>query len=398
MKILLLTPRIPYPLRDGGAIAMNQTIEGLIEAGCEVHLLAMNTARHWVDPQSLPPVYEQLKGLETVFVNNSINPLSAFLNLFTDKSYNISRFEQKEFTQHLKALLQKYVFDVVFFESIYTSPYLKIVKEFGAVQCVCRVHNIEHQIWQHLADNEKSFLKKKYLHLLTSRLKQYELDILQRFDALLPISMKEFVFLEQLNPGKCLYLPFGVEEFKLLPEVRCEKKSCYHIGSMDWAPNVEGVEWFLQEVWQPIKQTLPEITFYVAGKNMPANLMSKRDAQIEVVGEVEDFVNFSLSKNILIVPLRSGAGVRIKILEAMAMGKTIISTSMALEGIEAIHEKHVMIADTPEDFQACIHRCFQDEEFAIRLGENAKEFVLLNFNRQRIYHHLLQQLKKLLRI
>lgn len=398
MKILLLTPRIPYPLRDGGAIAMNQTIEGLIEAGCEVHLLAMNTARHWVDPQSLPPVYQQLKGMETVYVNNSINPLSAFLNLFTDKSYNISRFQQKEFAQQLKVLLQNHVFDVVFFESIYTSPYLKTVKEFDSVQCVCRVHNIEHQIWQHLAEHEKSFLKKKYLHLLTTRLKQYELDILQRFDALLPISMNELGFLEKLNPGKCLYLPFGVEGQLSLPEVHCDKKTCYHIGSMDWAPNVEGIEWFLKEVWQPIKQTLPDVTFYVAGKNMPANLMAKKDVQIEVVGEVEDFVHFSLSKNILIVPLRSGAGVRIKILEAMAMGKTIISTSMALEGIDAIHEKHVLIADTPGDFQACINRCFKDEEFATRLGENAREFVLLKFNRQRIYHNLLQELKNLLRI
>ncbi len=131
---------------------------------------------------------------------------------------------------------------------------------------------------------------------------------------------------------------------------------------------------------------------------MPARILSKRSSQTEVVGEVDDFIAFSLSKNILIVPLRSGAGIRIKILEAMALGKPIVATSMALEGIPAQHEKDVLIANTPEEFQLALKRCFQDSAFAQQLGRNARDFVLLNFDKQQVYSVLVEQLQKRLRV
>jgi hypothetical protein len=108
LKILILTPRIPYPLRDGGAIAMQQTIEGYVKAGCEVSLLAMNTARHWVEVSELPTFYRELAYFDSVYINNSINPFSAFFNLFTDKSYNVDRFVNRQFERSLiKCLLDK---------------------------------------------------------------------------------------------------------------------------------------------------------------------------------------------------------------------------------------------------------------------------------------------------
>ncbi|MBL7754138.1 MAG: glycosyltransferase [Chitinophagaceae bacterium] len=394
MKILLLTPRIPYPLRDGGAIAMNQMLEGLLDAGASVTLLAMNTARHWVEPETLPSVYNRLQQMETVYINNSINPFSAFLNLFTDKSYNISRFINKDFAQQLRKMLQAQEYDLILFESIYTSPYLWIAREHSNALCACRVHNIEHQIWQHLCDNEQSFLKKKYLRLLTSRLKNYEIDILKKFDLLLPISVKEVPFLEELKAGSIWHVPFGVDATPLQTDIDQDPNTCYHIGSMDWAPNVEGIEWFLNEVWDHIKASFPEVTFYVAGKNMPARILSKRSPQTEVVGEVDDFIAFSLSKNILIVPLRSGAGIRVKILEAMALGKPIVATSMAMEGIPAQHDKDVLIANTPDEFKQALIRCFQDTGFAQQLGSNARDFVLLNFDKQQVYSALYEQLQK----
>lgn len=150
LKILILTPRIPYPLKDGGAIAMNQTLECYIEQDCEVSLFALNTSRHWVDESTLPVFYNKLKKIETVFVKTDINPLSAFFNLFTDKSYNVERFVNKQVEQKLIGLLQSETYDIIQFESIYTSPYLKTARKYSNAKCVCRVHNIEHVIWQRL--------------------------------------------------------------------------------------------------------------------------------------------------------------------------------------------------------------------------------------------------------
>lgn len=396
LRILIITPRIPFPLKDGGAIAMNQTIGGYIDEGCEVSLLALNTSRSWVDEATLPQVYSKLKHFESVYVKTDVNPLSAFFNLFTDKSYNVERFINKQVEQSLLQLLQKETFDIIQFESIYTSPYLKTARKFSQATCVCRVHNIEHLIWQRLSEHEKSFLKKKYLKLLTNRLYNYEIDILKQFDLLLPISKREEIYFNKEKFNRCIYLPFGIEEKNIeLLKGTFDQNSCYHIGSMDWAPNIEGVQWFLDEVWSKAFHELPGITLYLAGKNMPPSLLSKENKQTDVVGEVDDFVQFSLEKNIMIVPLLAGAGIRVKILEAMSLGKTIITTSIGVEGIGATDGIHILISDTVDSFIQNLKLCFSNPEKARQIGLEAKTFVESNFQKKKIYAEMVTQLKQI---
>lgn len=388
LKILLLTPRIPYPLRDGGSIAMNQTIEAYLAQGHEVSLLSMNTSRHWVEESSLPPLYGRLHQFRTVYVKTNVNPLSAFFNLFTDKSYNVARFINKDFEKELVSLLNQEEYDVIQFESIYTAPYLRIARKYSEARCFCRVHNIEHLIWHRLSTHERSFLKQKYLELLTNRLKNYELDILQKFDLLLPISKKENEYIRELKLNRSYYLPFGVEQKHDLPEVVFEEKSCYHIGSMDWAPNVEGVQWFLENVWTKIHEDLPGVALYLAGKNMPPSFLSKESENLHILGEVEDMTRFSLEKNVMLVPLLSGAGIRIKILEAMSLGKTIVSTTVGVDGIGATHMENILVADTEHDFREVLQFCFNEPEKARAIGECGKEFAYTHYRTAKIYQDL----------
>lgn len=389
----MLTPRIPYPLRDGGSIAMNQSIQAYLDQGCEVSLLSMNTSRHWIDEATLPDWYQQLLIFRTVYVRTDVNPLSAFFNLFTDKSYNVSRFMNKDFEKELVKILQMESFDIIQFESIYTSPYLKLAQKYSEAKCICRVHNIEHLIWQRLSEHESNFLKRKYLELLTNRLKNFELDILQKFDLLLPISPKEEAVFISDNINTCYYLPFGIDIKADLPVVDCDIKSCFHIGSMDWAPNVEGVHWFLDEVWHEAQTALPEVTLYLAGKNMPASIHSNIESRIEVLGEIDDVSTFSLSKNIMLVPLLSGAGIRIKIIEAMALGKTIIATAIAAEGIGAQHLQQILIANSAEEFISHLKFCFENAIEAKAIGKRARQFVESHFRKEVIYHDLVNHLK-----
>ena len=388
LKILLLTPRIPYPLRDGGSIAMNQTLEGYVALGFEVSLLTMNTSRHWVEENTLPPVYQNLSIYRSVYLNTRINPLSAFFNLFTDQSYNVARFIDKEFEKELIALLNQEEFDIIQFESIYTAPYLKTVRKYSQAKCVCRVHNIEYQIWQRLSENENSFLKRKYLELLTNRLKSFELDILQKFDVLLPISKKEEEFFLNNSINKCYYLPFGTDTTNEIPLVNMDVNSIFHIGSMDWAPNVEGVQWFLDHVWNIAQHELKQVSLFLAGKNMPPSMRSRESDRLHIVGEVDDVKLFSLEKNIMIVPILSGAGIRIKIIEAMSLGKTIVTTSTGAEGIGATSGQHLLVADTPALFCEALYTCFAQPEEALRIGRNAREFVQTHYQKEKIYADL----------
>lgn len=396
LKILILTPRIPYPLNDGGAIAMHQTIEGYVQQGCEVSLLSMNTSRHWVDENLLPEWYSKLVHFKTVFINNNINPLSAFFNLFTGKSYNVSRFINKNFETALIELIKKETFDIIQFESIYTSPYLQIAQENSDAKCFCRVHNIEHLIWQRLSENEANFLKRKYLKILTNRLKIYEIDILKKFDLLLPISRTEEKYFSDNKINASFYLPFGIDINKpILKNIEQNVQSIYHIGSMDWAPNVEGITWFLSTVWDDLQTELKDVKLFLAGKNMPKSLLKKENNQTVILGEIEDFSAFSLSKNIMIVPLLSGAGIRIKVLEAMAFGKVVIATEIAVEGIGLTHQKNVLIANSPEDFKEQLHYCFSNLEKIKSIGDHAKQFVEANYSKEKIYLEVVEQFQHL---
>lgn len=394
LNILILLPRIPYPLRDGGAIAMNQTLEELVKQDCDVSVLAMNTERHYVEESELPPVYKQLKHFKTVYINNQIHPLSAFLNLFTDKSYNIARFEDKRFSAALIQLLKEDDYDIVLFESIYTSPYLKEVQQHAKAQCFCRVHNIEYLIWQRLAEHESNFLKRKYLLLLTERLKQYEIQTLKEFDLLLPISKQEEAFFieHKINSSYCL--PFGTSVNTYEP-VEPEPNSLYHIGSMDWAPNLEAVEWFLDEVWKTLQHELPDAKLYLAGKKMPKPIFDKQNKQTIVLGEIDDSIAFNISKEIMIVPLLSGAGIRIKIIEAMALGKCIIATTVAVEGIGVQHGVHMVIADTAEEFSSAIKQLLSDKNRQQQVGQQAKLFVQHFYQKEKMYHDLVEGFKNL---
>jgi len=389
-SILIITPRVPYPLKDGGSLAMYQCIEMYHQMRYDVHVASINTHKHWLGEQDYPALFHQITSFETVTVNTKVRMSSAFLNLFSKKSYNVERFVNKDFEQLLIKFLNQENFDIIQFESIYTAPYLETVKKYSSAKMICRVHNIEHAIWHQLAEQEKGLFKKKYIKLLAERLKQYELATLNHFDSLLTISEKEGTELQKLDVHTPQHnLPFGIEKIRFQQHhITQEKQSIYHLGSMDWLPNQEGVSWFVQRIWPLVIKKQPGLTFYIAGRNMPKAFFRYRSKTIEVVGEVDDMTAFSLEKNIMILPLLSGAGLRIKVIEAMMLGKTIISTTCGIQGVALKHKQQILIADSPEEFADLIDWCLKNPKEAREIGRNAQEFALTHFDKRSIYKEL----------
>ncbi len=389
-SILILTPRIPYPLKDGGSLAMYQCIEMYKQLGYDVHLLSINTHKHWLSESDYPSLFNQLSSVETIAVNTDVKVRSAFINLFSNKSYNIERFVNEDFEKALRDKLSSEDFDIIQFESIFISPYLGIAKELSKATTICRVHNIEHLIWQEIAENEKGLFKKKYLKLLSKRLEKYELDILNQFDLLLTISKLEGNEIKKLGVETPQhFLAYGIEKprFKL-NQIASEEKSVYHLGSMDWLPNQEGVSWFVQRVWDKVLEKQKDLTLYLAGRNMPNGFNRFQSKSIEVVGEVDDMTTFSLEKNIMIIPLLSGAGLRIKVLEAMMLGKTIISTPKGIEGFDFIDNQHILLASSPEEFANKIDWCIKNQTASRAIGLAAQEYALEQFDKRKLYNEL----------
>ncbi len=396
MKILQLTNRIPYPLNDGGNIGVMYYTQGFLNAGVELSMLAMNTSRHFVDTATLPALFKQLRHFVAVPVDNRIRPLAAFICLLRNRSYNIERFISREVAQALVRLLQETSFDIVQLEGLYLVPYVPLIRKYSKAKISIRQHNVEFRIWERLAAGE-SGLKKWYLSTLAGQLRRFETRHINDYDLILPISQQEAATLQDLGATSDMMVhPFGiaVEDMPFCP-VTTPPIRLYHIGAMDWQPNQESVNWLLEKVWPLVSAALPEARLYLAGRNMPEEYFQKKWPQVEVVGEVADARAFEQDKSILLVPLLSGGGVRIKIFQGMAMGKAVVTTTIGLEGIAARADKEVCVADDPEHFAGKIIELVRDPAKIGALGQGGRHLMEQEYDQTRLIAGLIDKYKSL---
>lgn len=183
-------------------------------------------------------------------------------------------------------------------------------------------------------------------------------------------------------------IPFGVSPETEM-QVEEEPNSLFHIGSMDWMPNLEGVRWFLDQVWPSVHRRMPQLTLYLAGRKMPNDLMRLEMEGVRVLGEVPDAMYFIASKQINVVPLLSGSGIRVKIIEAMSAGKVVVTTSIGAAGIGCTDGKDVLIADTPQQFVEQLERCVTNPEFCRQLGANALRLIAQQYGVEQLTQQLL---------
>lgn len=394
-RILILTNRIPYPLTDGGNMAMHAMIQGYHEAGWEVYLLSMHTLRHAVDHDVLKTLYPWLAGFETVDIDNRIKPIPTLINLiFSRQPNHAARFFNISFKERLEHILRDFKPDVVQMESIFLASYLPYIREHGKVTTVLRLHNIEYQVWQRLAHQVKNLPKKGYLNNLSKRIKNFEEAAWKDADVLLPITEVDAELVRYAGTNaRIIVAPFGIDMSSDNVQVVPEEWNGYHIGAMDWLPNAEAIDWFLKDVWPGLHKAVPEFRFYFAGRNMPESFKRLSIPGINCMGEVENAEVFIADKKILIVPLHSGGGIRVKILEAMARGKVVISTTVGMQGINAVPGKHYLLADDAKGFTEAVKWALGHKEEAEALGGNAAQLVTQQYSQSAIMKRVMQGLE-----
>ncbi|RYD57116.1 MAG: glycosyltransferase [Sphingobacteriales bacterium] len=396
-RILILTNRVPYPLNDGGNLAMHAMIESYREAGWKVALMSMNTTRHYITPDQISRIYNDIDSFETVPVDNRVKPLNTMSNfLFSNVPNHVMRFTNAEFASRLKCTIDDFDPDVIQVESIFLTGYLADVRKEGKIKTVLRLHNIEYQIWQRLAMEYKGFVKYFYFKNLSGRIKSYEEWAWKQYNLLLPITDVDAAVVKQSDPAApTLTVPFGIDTNKV-KATQADLKKGYHIGAMDWIPNREAMTWFLQDVWPTLHKEVPDFKFYFAGRDMPASFAKLNIEGATCMGEVPDANTFIADKKILIVPLRSGGGIRVKILEAMAAGKVVISTEIGMQGIDAIDDVHYIRANDARAFINAVKWCLSKPEQAEIIANNARKLALEKYDRQVIMLGLNQKLQQML--
>lgn len=392
MRILQLCKKFPYPLKDGEAIAVTYLSKALRDLGCEITLLCMNTTKHYTDLDALPENFDHYKAIHTSPLDNSIKPVDAFLNLFSNNSYHVERFISKPFREKLIEVLKNDKFDIVQLETLYLAPYVETIKEYSDAQIVMRAHNVEHEIWDRISSNTSFLPKKWYLTHLARKLRQYEIDHLNDYDYLVALTDRDLKRFKRLGyKNGAVASPIGIDS-RYYPKVEhghnTEDISLCFIGSLDWMPNVEGLNWFLNKVWPQIMRRFPKIKLHVAGRNTPDSLLNTRIQNVVIHGEVPNASEFIGRYSIMVVPLFSGSGMRVKILEGMALGKVIISTSLGMEGIEARHKNELIVADSAEEFVDAIEFCKKNPDILKDVGIRAREFIQQRFDSHRLAQEL----------
>lgn len=400
MKVLQLCHKPPLPLVDGGCIAMHNITQGLLNSGQEVRVVAVETQKHPVKTSAFPTDYLQKTRFESAYIDTTPHIIDGIRSIFMRKSYHIERFNAKSMATKLEHILTHEQFDIIHLESIYVTPYIDVIRKHSNAKMVIRMHNIEHQIWDRLAENESNPVMKLVYRVNKRQLERMEKTILQRVDGYMTISEPDYRFFSQTAPNKPgMVIPFGIDmdQYELEDDyIASDKPSLCHIGSMNWSPNKEGIEWFLDDVWPLIHEAHPDLHFTIAGHGTPDSLMQRKDGNVTFAGTVPDANEFMLDHDLMIVPLLSGSGVRVKIVEAMALGRVVVTTSVGAEGLAVENGKHLFIADTPEDFLAVIDKCIQTPDLCSIISENARDFISLHHNNELITQKLLDFYQQIL--
>jgi len=388
MKILQLCPKPLFSPLDGGKIAMLATAEGLMKAGQDVQQWVISSPAHPF-PEKIPTGYP-FQVVKTQ-VDTRIKPFSALGNLLlSGASYNMIRFKTDGVATGLEKILKKQEFDVIQAESIYSLAHLGIIRRYSKAKIILRAHNVEHRIWERRAFNSENPLKKVYFGAMAKRLKKEEIAIWNSVDGIAAMSEVDAEMLK--NEGvRTPIAVIGIGTDLRAPSETTDQVSVnqlFHLGAMNWGPNAEGIRWFIDKVWPAVLKSFPTMKLVLAGRDMPEEFTRMTGSHI-LVKDAEDAAQFMLNEGIMIVPLFSGSGIRVKIIEGMALGKLIISTPLGAEGLRAEDGEHLLIASTPEAFVRKIRMLHDESGLAARISENARTFATSNFSNEKLTLRLL---------
>lgn len=400
MKILQLTHKPPFPTIDGGCLAMNHITTCLLNAKCDVTVLAIETPKHKVIQSEEFQKYKQLTHFQSVFIDTNALFFPLIRSFFKKKSFQTTRFISKKMERKIAETLLNSAFDVIILESIFVGNYINLIRKYSSAKIILRQHNIEYKIWERLKQQTKNPIKKLIYNRLANSLQKFEFSLFSQIDAYFAITDVDYKFFNAQFPSvKGAVIPFGIElqNYPIKEPLKSKSElSLFHLGSMNWQPNVEGVEWFIKNVWEKIAFKYPQLKLILAGKNNKQILGHKAEKNLIVYDFVDDAQRFINEHDIMIVPLLSGSGMRIKILEGMALGKPIITTSIGAEGIDVVHGENIFIANTPAEIMETIALCIETPEKCRQVGKNARVFVQQYYDNKIITQKLMEAIEKTL--
>ena len=284
--------------------------------------------------------------------------------------------------REISNLIKTRTFEAVHVDHLHMAHYLKC---FNGVPCMLDEHNVEYKILQRCAQVEKSWAKRIAYEEQSRKMNVFEAHMAEQFSCVFTCSTDDRILLNKITNGlvPIYVVPNGVDTQFFQPSSNGTlENALVFTGSMDWLPNDDAITYFCQEILSLIWRRDPSIKMYVVGKSPSSAVkeLAAKDSRVIVTGRVDDVRPFIAKSKVFVVPLRVGGGTRLKILEAMAMGKAVVSTSIGAEGIMYAPDQNIRLADTPEDFAQKTVETINDPKNLQALGKFGRELVLEQYD------------------
>jgi len=381
LNVLFVTPRLPFPPDTGAKIRTFNLLKE-VSRHCRVTLLSF-----YERPEDLKirPLLETFCHKVLTVPNASYQKHQIVKglarSLLDTRPYVIGKYWAPWMIEALRRCLYTAHYDLVHLDHLHMGQY---VEYLNGVPCVIDDHNVEHRLWERYLKNENNPLKKLYITQQVRKMRHFEKKICQKATLCTAVSETDRDDLLKLAPkARVVVIPNGVDTEYFAPRsvsssspnVETSPHTLVFVGSMDWLPNDDAMIYFCQEIFPLVHKKIPEAKLYIVGRNPSKTVRSYQSERVIVIGAVEDVRPYLAQARIAIVPIRIGGGTRLKILEAMAMEKPVISTSVGAEGIEITPGKDIVIADDPMDFAKGVLYILKNPGAGVKLGENGRKLV-----------------------
>lgn len=367
---------------------MGRLAEGLLRAGAGVEVVSLNPRKHRVEMVHAPFPIQTIDIDTSRMVRPSLSRRTPFI---------VSRFWSGEFREAIRTAMRRFQPDIVQIESPFLLPYAATVREESGARVVLRSLNVEFRIWEGLVRNERNVLRRFALRRVAASLRAYEVRHLNTPDAIVPISAEDGDEFRRLGCTRPMHVvPCGITTVDL-PAKAAESGTVAFIGSLDFRPNQEAVIWIVDDLWPRVTERAPEARLSIAGSGAPDWLRRHAAGQnIEFLGEVDDAQAFLTRMSVVIAPLFAGGGMRIKVLEAMALAKPIVATTLGAGGIDVQSDRDILIADDVMAFADGVTRLLHEPATAARIGNAARNTVRERYDNDTLARGLLRFYESLL--
>ena len=380
MRILWVKAGKLVPVDTGGKIRSYNILRRLAERH-EVTFLSHYGGEK--DPAYEREIHQHLAGAEVVYTGvrdatTLERGLTYLQRLPSAAPFGVTKFTTRMVQNMLAKWLDEGRFDVAvcdFLGSTLNFP------ERSATPVALFQHNVESILWRRHSEHETHPVKRAAFKLEAAKMARYEAAAVARFDHVIAVSEFDREQMLKMAPNaRISVVPTGVDlaQYQAGAAESATEPLVIFLGSMDWEANVDGVSYFCREIWPQIKRAVPEARFRIVGRNPPPRIKQLASADIEVTGRVESVIEHLQQAAVFVVPLRIGGGTRLKIYEAMAMRKAVVSTTIGAEGLDVNHGKDILLADEPEGFAADVIDLLRDHpkrrRFEIAAGEQAARY------------------------